>query len=147
MIEPGKVPLLERRKILHSEDAEELHAFFDTKGFRVELPRRSDAPIDLRVNCALLPGVSVGYLKYGPAATAYAKAPGSDYLVTFPLQRRLEASVANRSIVCKPLCAVVLSHPPRPCEPIPSQTASRPLNVTLTANAMSPQPPPLLSPP
>src|SRR5258707_6937867 len=136
MIEPGKVPLLERLKILHSQDAEELHAFFDTKGFRVELSRHSDAPIDLRVNCALLPGVSVGYLKYGPAAVAYAKAPGSDYLVTFPLQRRFEASVANRSIVCKPLCAVVLSYPPRPCEPIRSEEGCSRINVTINGEAM-----------
>src|SRR5258708_34249227 len=107
MIEPGKVPLLERRKILHSQDAEELHAFFDTKGFRVELPRRSDAPIDLRVNCALLPGVSVGYLKYGPAATASAKAPGSEYLATFPLPRPPEPGTPNQSIVFKPLFTCV----------------------------------------
>jgi AraC-like DNA-binding protein len=136
MMKPGKAPLLERQKILHSHDAEELHAFFDTKGFRVELPRRSDALLDLRVNCALLPGVSVGYLQYGPAAAAYAKAPGSDYLVTFPLQGRLEASVPSRSIVCNPLRAVVISYPPLPSGPIRSEEGCSRINLTITGEAM-----------
>jgi AraC-like DNA-binding protein len=136
MMEPGKAPFLERQKILHSHDAEEVHAFFDTKGFRVELPRRSDAPLDLRVNCALMPGVSVGYLQYGPAAAAYPKAPGSDYLVTFPLRGRLEASFAGRSIVCKPLRAVVLSYPPQPSEPIRSEEGCSRINVTISGEAI-----------
>jgi AraC-like DNA-binding protein len=136
MMEPGKVPLLERQKILHSQDAEELRAFFDTKGFRVELPRRSDALVDVRVNCALLPGVSVGYLQYGPAAVAYAKAPGSDYLVTLPLQGRLEVSVASRSIGCNPRRAVVLSYPPLPSEPIRTEEGCSRINVTITGEAI-----------
>jgi AraC-like DNA-binding protein len=135
MMEPGKAPLLERQKILHSQDAEELRAFCDAKGFRVELPQRSDAPVDLRVNCALLPGVSVGYLQYGPAAAAYPKAAGNDYLVTFPLQGRLEVSVGSRSIVCKPRRAVVLSYPPRPCEPIRSEESCSRINVTISGEA------------
>lgn len=136
MMKPGKAPLLERQKILHSQDAGELRAFCDTKGFRVELPQRSDALVDLRVNCALLPGVSVGYLQYGPAATAYAKAPGSDYLITFPLQGRLEASVAGRSIGCSPRRAVVLSYPPLPSDPIRSGEGCSRINVTISGEAM-----------
>ena len=136
MMEPARAPLLERQKILHSHDAEELRAFCDTKGFRVDLRRRSEEPIDLRVNCVLLPGVSVGYLQYGPAADAYPKAPGGDYLVTFPLEGLLEASVASRSIVCNPLRAVVLSYPPPPSCPIRSAEGCSRINVMITGEAM-----------
>jgi AraC-like DNA-binding protein len=83
-----------------------------------------------------LPGVSVGYLQYGPAAAAYARVPGSDYLVTFPLHGQLEASVASRPIVCNPLCAVVLSYPPLPSDPIRSEEGCSRINVTITGEAM-----------
>jgi AraC-like DNA-binding protein len=139
MMEPWKAPLLERQKILHSRDAEELRAFCDTKGFRIELPQRSDAPIDLRVNCAMLPGISVGYLQYGPAAAAYAKVPGSDYLVTFPLQARLQANVADRSIVCNSRRGVVLCYPPRPSAPIRSEEGCSRINVTICGEAVGRQ--------
>ncbi len=135
-MQAGATPLLEWHKIIHSRDREEARAFLDSKGFSIELPRRLEAPVDLRVNCVLLPGVYVGYLHFGPAVTACAKGPGDDYLLTFPLHGKLEATLAGRTVVGDPRRAVIFSYPPLPTEPIRTEEGCSRINVTINGEAL-----------
>ena len=131
-MQPGITPILERHKTFHSRDREEACAFLDANGFRVELPSRCEAPVDMRVNCVRLSGLYVSYLQYGPAVTTHAKEPGTDYILTFPLRGRLEASVTGRAIACDVHHAVVHSYPPMPFDPIRSEEGCCRINVTIS---------------
>jgi hypothetical protein len=53
-------PLLENHARCHSSDPEQAQAYLDGVGFHIESLRDDDAPFDMRVNGAYLPGMYIG---------------------------------------------------------------------------------------
>ena len=132
-------PFLEDQPIFRSADLDETVAFFRGKGFRLEVAQRHFRELDVRVNCACLPGLYVGCLQYGAPVVAEPESPGTDYFITFPLAGRLGASMDGQSIRCDLRNAAFLSYPPAPPDPIRSDGGCTRFNLTLVGSAVAGQ--------
>jgi AraC-like DNA-binding protein len=132
-------PFLEDQPIFRSADLDETVAFFRQKGFRLEVAPRHVRELDVRVNCACLPGLYVGCLQYGAPVVAEPESPGTDYFITFPLTGRLGASMDGYSIRCDLRNAAFLSYPPAPPDSIRSDAGCTRFNLTLVGSAVAGQ--------
>jgi AraC-like DNA-binding protein len=100
---------LDRHRIVRTRDMDAAQAFLHSKGFALEVSRRDASDLDMCINCAILPNLSVGYLQNGiPAVTRSLSAP-VDYQVLLPIQDAMEARTGGESVLCTPHCAVVSS--------------------------------------
>lgn len=132
-------PFLEDQPIFRSADLDEAIAFFRQKGFRLDVAPRHVRELDVRVNCACLPGLYVGCLQYGAPVVAEPESPGIDYFITFPLAGRLGASMDGQSIRCDLRNAAFLSYPPAPPDAIRSDAGCTRFNLTLVGSAVASQ--------
>ena len=132
-------PFLEDQPIFRSADLDETVAFFRRKGFRLEVAPYDVSGLDVRVNCACLPGLYVGCLQYGAPVVAEPESPGTDYFITFPLTGRLGASMDGQSIRCDLRNAAFLSYPPEPSDAIRSDAGCTRFNLTLVGSAVAGQ--------
>ena len=132
-------PFLEDQPIFRSADLDEAIAFFRQKGFRLDVAPRHVRELDVRVNCACLPGLYVGCLQYGAPVVAEPESPGIDYFITFPLAGRLGASTDGQSIRCDLRNAAFLSYPPAPPDAIRSDAGCTRFNLTLVGSAVASQ--------
>jgi AraC-like DNA-binding protein len=128
-------PLLENHPRFHSGDPEATQAYLDTVGFQFEPALRDDAPLDMRVNGVYLPGMFVGFTKYGKAATIRATPERTDYWFLLPVHGSLEATVRKDTIECDPRRGV-LTDPSRTGQLVRSQTGCGRLNIILTERAV-----------
>jgi len=132
-------PFLENQPIFRSANLDEAAAFFRLKGFRIEVIPGHARELDVRVNCACLPGLYVGYLRYGAPVIAKPEFPSTDYFITFPLAGRLGASMHGQSLRCDLRNAAFLPYPPPPPDPIRSDADCARFNLTLTGVAVASQ--------
>jgi AraC-like DNA-binding protein len=100
---------MDRHRIVRTHDMEVATAFLQTKGFCIDVARRDAPDFDMCINCAVLPGLSVGYLQNGIPATTRSVSEPLDYQIILPLRDPMEASVCGKSIVCGPTRAVLSS--------------------------------------
>ncbi len=84
--------LLERSPILRSRDIEEARAFLSTRAIRLDLPGPAGerAGFDVHYNGIYLPGLWLGYIRYGVTVIARVHPSRGDYWVHFPMHGRIE---------------------------------------------------------
>jgi AraC-like DNA-binding protein len=90
---------LQRHNILATGDAEEARAFVGMRGLL----------LDMHVNGVFMPGVYLGYLRYGAAVEVRTSEFGDDYRLVAPLRGSLRTVVANNDISCRPRAAMLIS--------------------------------------
>ena len=56
---------MDRHRIVRTHDTDAATAFLQTKGYCLDVARRDATQLDMCINCAVLPGLSVGYLQNG----------------------------------------------------------------------------------
>jgi hypothetical protein len=87
---------LQRHQNFATRDAEEAHAFLNIRGFRLDMPAREAAHLDMRVSGVFLPGTYFGRLQYGAAVEVRTAEHYSDYRFVAPLRGGLCATIAMR---------------------------------------------------
>ena len=102
-------PLLERQRVFVSRDTDEVRAFLRTKEFRFDVSHRQAKQLDLRINGVYLADLYIGYIQYGAPAEVRTNPAHDDYWLQFPIQERIEITVARERIVCGPDRAAVSS--------------------------------------
>lgn len=104
----GAKPLLERHRIFHSRNVEEVRAYLQRKEFHLEVNRRQAAELDTHINGVYLPGMWFGYFQYGSQVATRAVGR-DDYWVQLPAHGQIEVAGSARSVVCDARRAAILS--------------------------------------
>src|SRR6266404_2724590 len=102
-------PLLERQRVFGSRDTDKVRAFLHSKEFRFDFSHRQAKQLDLRINGVYLPDLYIGYIQYGAPAEVRTNPAHDGYWLQFPIQERIEITVARECIVCGPERAAVSS--------------------------------------
>jgi AraC-like DNA-binding protein len=100
---------LDRHRVMRTHDLEAARAFLHSKGFCLDVARRDASALDVCINCAILPNVSIGYLQMGIPAVTRSVADLTDYQILLPLRDAMEVHVAGARLACGPRQAVVSS--------------------------------------
>ena len=100
---------MDRHRIVRTHDMEAARAFLQAKGYCIDVARRDMPQLDMCINCAILPGLSVGYLQNGTPAVMRSLSEPVDYQIILPLREPMEVSVSSERIGCGPERAVVSS--------------------------------------
>ena len=67
---------MDRHRIVRTQNMDTATAFLQTKGYCLDVACRDAIHLDMCINCAVLPGLSVGYLQNGtPAVTRSLSEP------------------------------------------------------------------------
>lgn len=93
-------PLLERHRVFHTKEVEELRAFLHHKEFRIEIAPRHARKLDARFNGVYLPGMFFGYIQYKAPTTICAGPDRDDYWVHLPVRGHLELTSGRDSVLC-----------------------------------------------
>ncbi len=105
------LPLLHKRRVYASRNADETSAFMAAKEFLLDLSPRDAGAFDFIANVAYMPGSYLGYIQYGAAATI--KVPDlrvrDDYFVHLPVRGACEIINGAGSAICLPNQAVFSS--------------------------------------
>jgi AraC-like DNA-binding protein len=97
---PGRRAFLDQHRIFHSRDVEETRAYLGNKDFSLDIKHRHAPDLDVRVNGFFLPGLYVGYIRYGSPVTISAPSAHDDYWIQLPLRGQLEVSLGADSLEC-----------------------------------------------
>ena len=100
---------MDRHRIVRTDDMEEAQAFLHSKGFALDISGRDARDFDMCINCAILPGLSVGYLQNGIPVVSRSLSDLLDYQILLPIQDVMEARTGGETIYCGPQRAVVTS--------------------------------------
>jgi len=98
---------MDRHRIVRSCDLDEVQAFLHGKGFELDVAGRDVSRLDVCINCAVLPSLSVGYLQNGTPAVTRSLSDPPDYQVLLPIEDPMEARTGGQSILCSPHCALL----------------------------------------
>ena len=105
--------LLERYRVFHSRDAEEVRAFLHGIDFRIELSPRNARELDVCMNGVYLPGVFLGYVQYRAPVSVRSAPARDDYWVHLPVRGRMQLTDGRQDVVCSTTQAGIGS-PSRP---------------------------------
>jgi AraC-like DNA-binding protein len=100
---------MDRHRIVRTHDMDAATAFLQTKGYYIDVARRDATQLDMCINCAVLPGLSVGYLQNGIPAVMRSLSELVEYQIILPLHEPMEVSVSGQRVDCGPERAVVSS--------------------------------------
>jgi AraC-like DNA-binding protein len=100
---------MDRQRIVRTQNMDAAQEFLHGKGFELDVARRDVSSIDVCINCAVLPGLSVGYLQNGVPAVTRSLAGLEDYQVMLPISDPMEARIGGQTVVCGPHRATVSS--------------------------------------
>ncbi len=100
---------MDRQRIVRTQNLDAAQAFLHDKGFELDIVHRDAGGIDMCINCAVLPGLSVGYVQHGVPAVTRGLAGLEDYQVILPISDPMEARVGGQNSLCGPHRAVVSS--------------------------------------
>ena len=100
---------MDRLRIVRTHDMEAARAFLHGKGFELDISGRDVSDLDVCINCAVLPCLSVGYLQNGVPAVTRSLSGLADYQILLPIQDTMEACTGGESVLCGPQRAVVSS--------------------------------------
>ena len=100
---------MDRQRIVRTQNIDAAQAFLHGKGFELDVAGRDVSSIDMCINCAVLPGLSVGYLQNGVPAVTRSLAGLEDYQVMLPISDPMEARIGGQTVVCGPDRATVSS--------------------------------------
>jgi AraC-like DNA-binding protein len=100
---------MDRLRIVRTHDMDAAQAFLQGKGFKFDISGRDAGDLDVCINCAVLPCLSVGYLQNGVPAVTRSLSEQADYQVILPIEDAMEACTGGRSVLCGPQRAVVSS--------------------------------------
>src|SRR5215471_10390727 len=100
---------MDRHRIVRTRDMVAATAFLRGKGYRLEVARRDAPELDMCVNCAVMPGLSLSYLQNGIPAVTRSLSKPMDYQIILPLRDPMEICVSGQAVGCGPERAVVSS--------------------------------------
>jgi AraC-like DNA-binding protein len=100
---------MDQHRIVRTHDVDAAQAFLRGKGFEFEVSSRDAGDLDVCINCAILPCLSVGYLQNGVPALTRSLFEPVDYQILLPIQDAMEACTGGESVLCGPQRAVVSS--------------------------------------
>jgi AraC-like DNA-binding protein len=100
---------LDRHRIVRSRNVDVVQAFLHGKGFEIDVASRDVRQLDVCINCAVLPSLSVGYLQNGTPAVTRSRYGPSDYQIMLPIRDPLDARIDGQDVLCGPWRAVVSS--------------------------------------
>lgn len=100
---------MDRQRIVRTHNIDAAQAFLHNKGFELDVARRDVGSIDMCINCAVLPRLSVGYLQNGIPAVTRSLGGLEDYQVMLPISDPMEARIGGQTILCGPQRATVSS--------------------------------------
>jgi len=100
---------MDRQRIVRTQNIDAAQAFLHGKGFELDVARRNVTSIDMCINCAVLPRLSVGYLQNGAPAATRSLTELEDYQVVLPISDPMEAHIGGQDILCGPQRATVSS--------------------------------------
>ncbi len=106
---PAAKRYMDRQRIVRTQDVDAAQAFLHGKGFELDISPRDKTGLDLCINCAVMPQLSVGYLQNGVPAVLRSLAGVGDYQVILPIRDPMEACIGGHSVLCGPERAVVSS--------------------------------------
>lgn len=99
---------MDRQRIVRTHNIDAAQAFLHGKGFELDVARRDLGSIDMCINCAVLPSLSVGYLQNGVPAVTRSLTGLEDYQVMLPIDP-MEARIGGQTVICGPHRATVSS--------------------------------------
>ena len=135
----GATPLLERHRVFHSHDAEEIRAFLGGKGYKFDLSPRLTRQLNTRINAVYMPSMYLGYMHYGDLPVELCPGPArSDFLLQLPIRGHLAASMGGESVDSNPSRAVIASPVRKQCRFVSSADSTR-LQLALGQVALSGQ--------
>src|SRR5215470_20384882 len=100
---------MDRQRIVRTHNIDAAQAFLHNKGFELGVARRDVGSIDMCINCAVLPRLSVGYLHNGIPTVTRSLSGLEDYQVMLPISDPMEARIGGQTILCGPNRATVSS--------------------------------------
>src|SRR5258708_14735042 len=100
---------MDSQRIVRRHNIDAAQAFLHDKGFELDVARRDVGSSDMCINCAVLPGLSVGYLQNGVPAVTRSLAGLADYQVMLPISDPMEARIGGQDVLCGPERATVSS--------------------------------------
>lgn len=130
----GGAPLLQRRSIFSSHDAEQTRAFLRSKEFSLDVTPRDVRSLDVHINGVYLPGSFIGFIQYGAPVTVRATPARDDYWIQLPVRGCIEATAGRASVVCDAQHAAVCA--PMQEQVLRSSGDSARFNVSLTSGAL-----------
>jgi AraC-like DNA-binding protein len=107
----GASPLLRRYQVFASKSLDETHAFLQSKEFFFDMRSRDAAVLDIVSRLAYLPGIFLGCIHYGAAASVGGRSDRQkdDFWVHFPVRGNSEIVGKTGSLPCNPRRSVVIS--------------------------------------
>jgi AraC-like DNA-binding protein len=96
-------------RILRTHDMDAATTFLHAKGYCLDVALRDARELDMCINCAVMPGLSVGYLQNGIPAVMRSLSEPVDYQIILPLREPMEVCVSGQPVGCGPERAVVSS--------------------------------------
>jgi AraC-like DNA-binding protein len=100
---------LDRHRIVRSHDVSVVQAFLHGKGFEIDVADRDAGQLDVCINCAILPSLSVGYLQNGTPVVTRSRYGLSDYQILLPIHNPMDVRSDGQNILGGPWRAVVSS--------------------------------------
>jgi AraC-like DNA-binding protein len=125
---------LQRHQILATRDPEEARAFLRLREFRLDMPAREAAHLDMRINGFFFPGLYLGSLQYGAAVEIRTDPSYDDHRLVMPIRGHFEAEIARDAIAYGPDTAILLS--PTLGRSIRAERGNTGLNVFLKGSAL-----------
>jgi AraC-like DNA-binding protein len=100
---------MDPQRIVRTHNIDAAQAFLRGKGFELDVARRDARSIDMCINCAVLPGLSVGYLHNGIPVVTRSLTGLEDYQVLLPISDAMEARIGGETVLFGPERATVSS--------------------------------------
>src|SRR5258707_4459036 len=126
---------MDRQRIVRTHNIDAAQAFLHDKGFELDVARRDVGSIDMCINCAVLPGLSVGYLQNGVPAVTRSLAGLADYQVMLPIRDPMKAGFGGQDVLCGPELETVSS--PRLTNRAKTCGHGAPFRICITCRAVA----------
>ena len=123
-----------RRLVFDTRDAEESRDYVRAHGFLVDFPPREAAHVDMRINGVFLPGMYLGYLRFGATAEIRTNPSLDLYRFATPIRGRLEAAFSNDNVSSGPGRAILMS--PTRIRLVRSERGLAGLNIFVEGSAL-----------
>jgi hypothetical protein len=89
----------DRHRIVRSRDVSVVQAFLHGKGFEIDVAHRDASRLDVCINCAILPSLSVRYLQNGTPVVTRSRYGLSDYQILLPIHDPMDVRSDGQSIL------------------------------------------------
>ena len=102
-------PRLERHRILHTRDTDELRDYLGRKNFRVDLPAHCPLNVDLRLNGVDLLGTTLEYSRQAMPLSLHVGPHCDDYWIHIATRGAIQIANGSENVVCNSERAAIAS--------------------------------------